>query len=204
MPASALFEDFSVIDEAPKSFTPLQPNPSVSQTDAPQAHQSFDDGYKEGWVDAQAAAKSEQDTIDADVATALQEAGFAYFEARQHVFNSMRPLLEAMVTQFIPTLVRDNLVPIIVEKVEALARQTEPPLCILCAPEVEQQLRDVVTANLKFPVEVRAESTLTNTQALLQMSEGEALIDLGKMVSDLETSVAEFYTLTVQKEVANG
>lgn len=202
MAPSALFEDFSEI-ETPRPIVEENPSPEINLASENQNRQSFDDGYKEGWVDAQSAAKGEQDKLSADVATALQEASFTYYEARQHVFNSMRPLLEAMIKQFIPTLAKENIVPIIVEHIEALAQKTEPPLCILCAPEIVQELTETVQAAVSFPVEVKPEQNLTPTQALLQFSDGEARVDLGEVQREIETAIENFYDLTNDKEAAN-
>ena len=202
MPTSALFEDFSEI-EKPQEVVPLNAEPPIADSHSA-ARQSFDDGYKEGWVDAQAAAKLENNAINSDVATALQEAGFAYFEARQHIFNSMRPLLEAIVRQVVPKLSETTLIPIVVEEVEAIALLDQPPLNILCAPEIEEQLRQVLATHLSFPVEVSAETTLSKTQVLLQLVEGETHIDLSNVLQKLETSLSDFYELTNEKEVVNG
>ena len=202
MPASALFEDFSNVGQSQSASGFDTNTPTVD--DSPSGQQSFDDGYKEGWIDAQAAAKSDQDQISADVATALQEAGFAYFEARQHIFNSMRPLLEAMVTQVLPKIAQKTLVPLIIDQIHDLARQTEPPLKILCARDLEEELKAIATEQLTFPVEVCVEENLTKTQVLLQTTTGETHIDLGKTLDDLENAVANFYELTSEKEAVNG
>jgi flagellar assembly protein FliH len=201
MPASALFEDFSNVGKS-QEVTGFDPEPIVE--DNPSGQQSFDDGYKEGWVDAQAASKSDQDRINADVATALQEAGFAYFEARQHIFNSMRPLLEAMVTQVLPKIAQTTFIPLVIEQIHELAQQTEPPLRLLCSSELEEELKAIAASQLSFPVEILTEDSLSKTQVLLQMSNGETRIDLDQTLTGLEAAIVDFYELTNEKDVVNG
>lgn len=203
MTASSLFEDFSTTKIAVKQEPEVQ-EVQVSQADAnDRVRSSFDDGYKEGWVDAQAAAASEQQQINADMATALQEAGFAYFEARQHIFNSMRPLLEAMVQQVLPPLAEETLIHHIIDKVQEIAQVTEPPLTILCSPETEAPLRALVEEQLSFPVDVKPEVTLTASQAMLQFADGQTAIDLGETIAKISTAVENFYNLSNEEERAS-
>lgn len=189
MPPSMLFEDFSVQQNASGDTNPTEGNSS----DANRA--SFEDGYKEGWIDAQAAAQDETSELNSEIATALQEAGFAYFEARQHIFNSMRPLLEAMIDQVVPALARDVLPQKIVEEVLSHAADNEPPMHILCAPDIAKPLGDVLARHVTFPIDVKTEVTLTETQAVLKFAESEATIDLGAIVSGMKTALADFYDL---------
>lgn len=200
MPPSMLYEDFS--DQIVAS--PPQKGASVAaDVNANDLHRTgFEDGYKEGWIDAQAAAQSESSALNSEVATALQEAGFAYFEARQHIFNSMRPLLEAMVDQVIPALAKDALAHKIIEQVEEIARRDDPPMHILCAPETAKPLSEALAKHVTFSVEVRAEETLTETQAVLKFAEGQTNVDLGAIVDGMKSALADFYDLNQEEDRA--
>lgn len=202
MPVSVLYEDFSSQATTSEHSSTIDKPNATSANDGHRA--GFEDGYKEGWVDAQAAAQSEASELNAEVATALQEAGFAYFEARQHIFNSMRPLLEAMVNQVIPVIAQDSFSYKIVEQLELIAQETEPPMHILCAPETANQLRAVLEKHVSFPVEVRNEDTLTETQAVLKFSEGQTNVDLSALVDGLQSAVSDFYELSQNEERAHG
>lgn len=199
---STFFEDFSEAPAPePQSVYPIAPM-EEDQEDI-DARNSFDDGYKEGWVDAQAAQKAEQDKLTADVATALQEASFAYFEARQHVFKSMKPLLEAITGKFISDIARDNVVSMIVEHVEKLSQQADPPLCILCAPDIAEPLENVVSKAVSFAVDIKVEPTLSGAQALIRFSDGETEVDLDQLLENIRGEIKNFYALTNEKEAVN-
>lgn len=201
MPASALYEDFSDQAVETSASKPAEDKPQTNTTEVHRA--GFDDGYKEGWIDAQAAVQSETSEISAEIATSLQEAGFAYFEARQHIFNSMRPLLTAMVEQVVPALAKETLAHKIVEHVQTIAQKTEPPMHILCAPECVDQIKAVIEKYVDFPMEVRGEDTLTASQATLQFSDGQTSIDLDAVVAELKEAVTNFYDLNQQEERAH-
>jgi flagellar assembly protein FliH len=196
-----LYEDFSnqVINTSPVKAMPS--NEDASTNDSHRA--GFEDGYKEGWVDAQAAAQSETSELNAEVASALQEAGFAYFEARQHIFNSMRPLLEAMVDQVVPALAKDAISYKIVEQLKEMSEKAEPPMHILCAPETAEKLGDILSQHVSFPVEIRTENTLTETQAVLKFADGQTNIDLASIVDGLKSAITDFYDLNQNEDRAH-
>ncbi|MEP5757942.1 MAG: hypothetical protein ABJ327_01280 [Litoreibacter sp.] len=200
MSGSSLFEDFSAdtLVETQKSNNQVAhvPNAEVEN----RIRSSFDDGYKDGWVDALAAAATEQTQINSDMAVALQEAGFAYFEARLHIFNSMRPLLEAMVEQVLPRIAEQTLVHHIVDKIQEISQISEPPMIILCNPNMEISLRNIVEEQVTFPVEVKAEVTLTESQAMLKFPDGQTKIDLDEAVRELSGAIDDFYKLNTKKE----
>jgi flagellar biosynthesis/type III secretory pathway protein FliH len=198
MSISVLYEDFSDLTVSPLKPQQSQPIAETATEDMNRA--SFDDGYKEGWIDAQAAAQSETKELNTEVATALQEAGFAYFEARQHIFKSMRPLLEAIVEQVVPEMARESIALKVVEQLEQIAEQTEPPMHVLCAPATALKLNDVLEKHVSFPVEVREEATLAETQAVLKFSEGQTNIDLSSVVDGLKSAISDFYELNYQEE----
>lgn len=197
MPVSILYEDFSDLSASTSRAARVDPSADSGAIDKNRA--SFEDGYKEGWVDAQAAAQDETSTLNAEVATALQEAGFAYFEARQHIFKSMRPLLEAMIDQVMPVMARETFAATIIEHIQKIAEETEPPMHILCAPETASQLESILEKHVSFPVEIRTEDTLTESQAVLKFSEGQTNIDLSSVIDDLKVAISDFYNLNDQE-----
>lgn len=201
MAISMLYEDFSTqIDDQTHGRADESP---MGNQPGKVDRAGFEDGYKEGWIDAQAAAQNESSELSSEIATALQEAGFAYFEARQHIFNSMRPLLEAMVEQVLPTLAKDALPMKIVEEIEKFAETSEPPMHILCSPQTAGPLSDVLARHVSFPIEVKTEETLTESQAVLKFTEGESTIDLEAVVENMKAAVSDFYDLNQNQKVAH-
>ena len=55
---------------------------------------SFEQGYSAGWEDAAAAQECDQTRIRADVARNLQSRAFTFQDARTHVLQAIRPLIQ--------------------------------------------------------------------------------------------------------------
>ncbi len=154
---------------------------------------SYDEGYEAGWNDAIAAEKDASDKSLRDMAVALQEAGFTYFEARQHVLKSLRPFVEAISQVILPELAQASLGPKIVETLDALANGIEDPIEILCPPAAESTLREICEEQIKFPVTLQAEPTLADQQVLFRYANGSAELDMSRCVADIQTAITEFY-----------
>lgn len=161
----------------------------------------YDDGYTAGWNDAIEEERKASDKLTRDMALALQEAGFTYFEARQHILKSLRPVLEAISEVILPELARSSLGPTIAETIEYLAESIEQPIEILCPPHAEETLKKICEDQIKFPVTVTTEATLADQQVLFRYADGSAEIDMSKCVADIQAAISEFYDSLNESEV---
>lgn len=164
---------------------------------------SFDEGYKCGWQDGAAASESEERELRESLSSALQALNFTYFEARQHAMQSVRPVLEAMVDAVLPRLLAESLGGRVVEALDGVAQTIEPPVTLSCAPEVEEMLRDLVAGAVTFPVSIVAEPTLTASQAILHLNEGQTSVDLDATLKALRDSIDMFFEQPEKKEVTH-
>lgn len=197
MTHSILLEDFS--DAAVTSRPGASQDPGTKdQADALRA--SFDDGYKCGWQDGADAKEDRDAELRESLSAALQELNFTYFEARQHVMMSVRPVLQAMVDAVLPQLLTESLGGRVVELLAELAEKVEPEITVVCAPQVEPMLRQLVADAIKFPVRIDTEETLTPTQAILHLNDGQTHINLDETLSAIRTSVEDFFNPAITKE----
>ncbi|EPX77321.1 hypothetical protein [Litoreibacter arenae] len=187
MTKATVFEDFSSDAESPHVTT------KVVQADPQQLRGSFDEGYKCGWQDASDAADDQDRDVREALSSALQALNFTYFEARQHIMQSVRPILEAMTDAVLPELLARSLGGRVVEILNDLADATMPPITVACAPECEAMLRELVTETVKFPIEVKVEPTLSPAQAVLQLKGGEVRIDLDATIEAVRECIDTFF-----------
>lgn len=166
----------------------------ASPVEQPDATAVFDDGYKNGWQDGVASMQGQDTEIRQSIATALEEINFTYYEARQHILKSMRPLIEAILERALPTMMRDALGPTIVETLESVSETIEPPVKISCAMACVDELKALFGENTKFPAEIKGEETLIETQAVLHLDEGQTRIDLDDMLQKIRDAVEAFYS----------
>ncbi len=192
------FEDFG----SASSTTPdTAPAPAISEQAVQDAH---DEGYKAGYADGLSTADTERTKLTSDIATALQEASFTYFEARQHVMNSMRPLLETMADIILPKLGHASLARNSVDELLAIAEKVEVPIKLYCAEACKTEITELVSRQITFPVEIETEETLTSSQIILSYDNGQTHIDLDLTVSKIQQAISDFYETAHNEQVKHG
>ncbi len=187
-------EDFS------SAGTGAAMQPMGTDDNASELRASFDDGYKCGWQDGTAASESEEREVRDSLSSALQALNFTYFEARQHAMQSVRPVLEAMVDVVLPQLLAKSLGGRVVEVLEGVSQTIEAPVTIACAPQSEEMLNDLVGGIIKFPITVEVEPTLSTSQAILHLNDGQTRIDLDATLEALRECINTFFELPEEKE----
>jgi flagellar assembly protein FliH len=168
-------------------------SPKATGANASELRTSFDEGYKCGWQDAADASEDQDRETREALSSALQVLNFTYFEARQHVMQSVRPVLDSMVEAVLPPLLAKSLGCRVVEILGEIAESREPSVTIACAPDSVEMLKELVADIIKFPVTVEAEPTLTTSQAILHLDDGQARIDLDATLESLRVCIAEFF-----------
>ncbi|GFE64396.1 hypothetical protein [Litoreibacter roseus] len=191
----AFFEDFA--NPATSEFSPT----SQSAAPDPEAlRDAHDNGYRIGYQDGAQSTQSEQDKLRSDISTALQETSFTYFEARQHVLKSMRPLLEVMVGMVLPEIAKPHVANRVVEEIIAIAGKIEAPLKLLCAPDAEDELRSAIEKSVSFPVELIAEETLDASQVIVKYDGGETVVDTDALLAQVSASLSEFFVAADEED----
>ena len=155
--------------------------------------EAFDAGYKDGWSDAFDETRTEEGKARSAIASALQELGFTYFEARQHIMKSFQPLITSMVEAVLPSASSAALIPLVQQEMEALAQMVEPPIHLLCAPSNEHELREMIASSTSLPIEVLVEQTLLPSQVQLHFADGFSSIDADATIGRIRTAIEEFF-----------
>lgn len=163
----------------------------------------FDDGYKCGWQDGIDSLADNDRDVRESLSAALQELNFTYFEARQHVMQSVRPVLQAMIEAVLPQLISHSLGGRVVEVLGALADNIEHDVVVCCAPETESMLKELLEASVDFPISIEVEQTLTNSQVVLKLNDGQTRVDLEATLDALRECVDTFFGATKIEEAAH-
>lgn len=165
----------------------------TKQEDAASARAAFDEGYNCGWQDGAASVENDEGKQRAALAEAVQELKFTYFEARQHVMKSLRPVLEAMVNVALPEVAVPSLGGHLVECLEGLANKQQSEVVLRCAPENETMLKEAAEQAVDFPIIIETETTLASTQVVLHFEQGQSNIDLEAILASIREAVSAFY-----------
>lgn len=154
---------------------------------------SFDHGYRDGWNDAFAEARTEDSKSRSNISSALQELGFTYFEARQHIMGSFKPLLQAMMESVLPHASRAALIPFVQQEMSKLAEMVEPPIKLVCSLENVESLREIVNQNGSLPIEVVGEEVFAPSQIQLRYADGFSSVDTEETVKRIQLAIEAFF-----------
>lgn len=192
-------EDFAQPNVAPE-LAPVADTSALKSVEK----QGFDKGYHAGWEDAVNEARSSEQKAQADAAAALQQMDFTYFEARQHVMNSFKPLLEAVMGAVLPTAAQHALVPLVQEELEKLAAELQSPIDIFCAPDTAPFIAEQIDEHSKLPVSVKSEETLTSSQVQLRFSDGMTSVDMDSAIERIQTALKNFFETSADEVKRHG
>lgn len=157
---------------------------------------AYDDGYSAGWDDALAARDDEVARCRDAVGQNLQTLGFAYHEARAHVLQSLRPLLEAMVAQLLPRLAAEALPPMVADVLMALAADcADRPVILRVHPHARSAIESFLTPQTSLPIDLVEDAALAPGQVVLQAGSAGARIDLDGAIAEIGAALAAFYDL---------
>ncbi|MGH1458101.1 MAG: ABC transporter ATP-binding protein [Paracoccaceae bacterium] len=198
MSISHLLEDFGT-QSAGRS--------SIAMTDVSleeQRLESFEQGYKAGWDDALKAQNNTAVQISEEFARNLQDLSFTYREAYAHILKSMNPLLSQIVETVLPEMAQKTLGLRVIEQLQEMVKATGDTgieVRVSCANQ--SAVASLLKQEFGFPVAIKDDASLSDTQALLKFDETEKQIDLGEVLSGIGQAVSGFFH-EHQKEVVNG
>lgn len=165
---------------------------------------SYDAGYTAGWEDAAAAQAGDQTRIGANLARNLQSLAFTYQEARSHVLRALEPLLEDIVSRFLPVLARDTLGALVLETLMPLAEKLgDAPMTLVMNPAERPAIEALLQSATGLPLRIEEESSLGEGQVYLRFGSEEISIDLNGAIAEITTAVRGFFELS-QKDSQNG
>lgn len=196
MPIAHILEDFSV-ENASQQSVKLMSDVAIED----QRLASFEQGYTAGWDDAIDAQSSDQTRITGKLTQNLQDISFTYHEALSQMLCSIEPVFQAITESILPEILRETLVPLILEKLTEMARlQAEQPVELVVPAGVGTALRPILSQEFPVPVVLREDSNLVEGQARLRVGVAEQDIDGLELLQNIRTAL-EAFDYTLKKEI---
>ena len=156
---------------------------------------AYEEGYGAGWEDAITAQSDARAEREAEVARHLQAIGFGYHEARQHLLQSIKPLLQEIAAVLLPDVARQVLAPTIAQTLMPLAeRRLDTPVKLRIAPGCRAEVERMLTAASKdVPFIIVEDAALTGGQALVDTGQGESRVDLDGSAAAILGLITDFF-----------
>ena len=191
MSNSLPLEDFEA-SVAPASGESAGP-PSREQLEATE-RSAYERGYAAGWDDALRAEQEAQSHISAELARNLQDLGFTFHEARNHVMRAIEPFLEELLKKFLPKLAHGSVPGMVHEVLMPVVESGSDAPIDLTVPVGTKKLVDPFVASVKSaPVRVVEEPSLTDGQAILRSGIIESQVDLSEAIERITQARDDLY-----------
>ncbi|OYU19464.1 MAG: flagellar biosynthesis protein [Rhodobacteraceae bacterium PARR1] len=182
-------ETFAADDDPPAAVT-------LPEAGEEARFSAYDDGYAAGWEDALAARDDDAAKMRDAVGQGLQTLGFSYHEARMHVLQSLRPLLETVVAQLLPRLASDAIGPTVADVVMTLAADcADQPVTLRLHPLSRAAVEGFLTPPPSLPLALFEDSTLTPGQVMVQAGPSGARVDMDGAIAEIAAALAAFYEI---------
>ncbi|MBV1927597.1 MAG: ABC transporter ATP-binding protein [Rhodobacteraceae bacterium] len=196
MPIAHILEDFS-LQTASQESSKLMSDVAIED----QRLASFEQGFTAGWDDAIDAQSSDQTRMTGKLAQNLEDVSFTYHEALSQMLSSIEPVFQAITESIMPELLQETLVPLIVEKLSAMARlQAEQPVELVVPAGVGVALRPILTQEFSVPVLLREDPKLPEGQIQLRVGVSEQEVDSMELLEEIRTAV-EAFEYTLKREI---
>lgn len=194
MNAATLYQDFSS-EEAGEPRTAGALAADVED----EKLQSFEDGYQAGWDDATKAQASLDTAVSSALAANLQDASFAYHEARGQLTKTVHEIMRGVVGAILPEIARQSLGAHIAQLVDAHTREAVAHKIQLRVAEVSREQVERLLPDTPVDYEVISDPCLAPDQATLQLDETEHAVDLGQVVKDVHAAVTEYFETQISE-----
>lgn len=154
---------------------------------------AYEEGYKSGWDDSRAAQSKSDTAIADDLAQAIRDANFSYHEARGDVLAAIRPVIEAIVEQVLPSLARGGLAAAVTaELIPALEQAAHLDCELVAAPDTIPILVKLMEDVSGLEVKMRPEPTFSPAQVSLRMGAETREVDLSRAVAEIGRELDQF------------
>lgn len=158
--------------------------------------ESYEKGYAAGWEDAAAAQAQDEQKASAELSRNFQTLSFTYLEAKTHVLQALRPLLNALVGALLPELARETLAPTVLETLMPIAETlADAPITIVLNPQARVAVEVMLKDATGLPLHIIEEPSLGEGQVFLRVGDCETEVNLERAINDIAQAVRNFFEL---------
>ncbi|MEQ6203047.1 hypothetical protein ABMC88_08310 [Sulfitobacter sp. HNIBRBA2951] len=171
---------------------PAEPVPVDRVED--QKLQAFEEGYQAGWTDAEKNHASEQKNMGEEMLHTLRDLSFTYEEALSRLNRGLKPLFGSLMDSLLPQTASAALRAHVIEQlVELAATQTNAEIQLKVSEANEPMFEDLLEeADLKLPVVLTSDPTLSPNQLFVSLEMVEREINLDAVCLEIKTAMAAF------------
>jgi len=157
---------------------------------------AFEKGYAAGWDDALEAQDKEAARQLSELRQNLQRLSFTYHEARQHILDSLKPLLADMAAKVLPAMARESLPHMVAEQLMPSAESMSAiPITITAHPETLPTIRPFIEADTALPLAFTADPSLGSAEVWLRFADGETRIDLDRVIEMITKAITAYFSI---------
>lgn len=173
----------------------IAPEPDAAEDEG--KLQAYEQGYGAGWEDATKAQSGAKADLDAEVAQHLQRLAFGYQEARQHVLQSLDPLLTEITSRLLPALAVETLAPLVLEALVPLAEDlADAPIVLRVSPDARDAVERLVTNAIGLPCRIIEDDGLRGGCVLIATEKAEVQVDVDAAVASITQAVRDFFVVS--------
>lgn len=166
-------------------------------TEAVDALETYDAGYKCGWADCAAAEAEERSGVAADLAKNLAEAQLTYEAARRDVLAALGPFFEDVVSTLLPRLAAEAIAPTVLAELGALAEnQTVSHIEIHAAPSACPSIERLGETEHLANLVVRPEPAFAEGQVSIRVGNERRDLDMAGAAARIAEAIEDFSART--------
>lgn len=171
---------------------PAEPVPLERVED--QKLQAFEEGYQAGWTDAEKNHATEQQNMGEEMLHTLRDLSFTYQEALSRLNRGLKPLFAGLMESLLPKTASAALRAHVIEQlVQLAATQTNAEIQLRVSETNLPMFEDLLEgAELKLPVALTADPTLSPHQLFVSLETIEREVNLDAVCQEIQTAMAAF------------
>lgn len=152
------------------------------------ANDAWNAGFQAGYEAAMIDAQAQQDRLSTDIVQTLNDQAFSFFEARDHLLGTLRPLFEQLISTFAPCAAREMMVPLISASLEQMAEHLmDQPIELRVAPALGPAVRIIAGQLDTYPLRIVEDDALGQLKATISGGREARVINLESILQDVQT-----------------
>jgi hypothetical protein len=158
-------------------------------------------GHAEGVLAGLAQAMAQDARLSDEVVQTLSDMAFTYAETRTQVLASLGPLFRSLLDRFLPELVRQMLLPHILEQILTAAQvDSQRPLRLSVSPGVFRALATTLSGPMPMPVILTADAQLGDGSAIMSHGDNETALDLDGLAAGITEVLQALFDETTERK----
>ena len=187
MPITHLLQDFG-------KYHGKGPDPVLSDATL-EEHQleAFEQGYQAGWDDSARAHAEDNNRVNAELASTLQQLSFTFHDAQAQVLKSLRPLFHQIAETLLPQVAQSSLPAMVAEQLSDLAQSQRDQELMLTVSDADRgAIEALAREHNTYAIQIKTSPSLSQGQVEVSAGQEERSVDLSRVVNDVKQALNAF------------